>query len=195
MPPTRLIPSGGGLSHFAVKRFDRTDGGARLHMHTAAGLLHQRIGLSAMDYADLVELTLRLTLDGREAERMVRLAVFNVLACNRDDHGKNFSFLMDRDGKWTLSPVYDLTFCPGLLGLQCTTVMGEGDGPTRDAMLRLAAKAGLTKAKAEAILERTRAALAGFETAAKEQGVSDTTAGEIAGEMRKADRSAKAAGR
>jgi serine/threonine-protein kinase HipA len=42
--------------------------------------------------------------------------VFNVLAHNRDDHSKNFSYLMDKDGQWKLSPAYDLTFSSGSRG-------------------------------------------------------------------------------
>ena len=36
--------------------------------------------------------------------------VFNVVAVNQDDHVKNVSFIMDRNGKWKLSPAYDITF-------------------------------------------------------------------------------------
>jgi serine/threonine-protein kinase HipA len=62
---------------------------------------------------------------------MYRLAVFNVLAHNRDDHAKNFSFLMDENGEWKLAPGYDLTFSSGPRGEQSTMVMGEGRNPDR----------------------------------------------------------------
>jgi serine/threonine-protein kinase HipA len=52
-----------------------------------------------MDYEELLTLTAALTKDIREVEKMYRLAVFNVLAHNRDDHAKNFSFLMDEKGE------------------------------------------------------------------------------------------------
>ena len=36
--------------------------------------------------------------------------VFNILSNNTDDHAKNFSFIMEKDGTWHLSPAYDLCF-------------------------------------------------------------------------------------
>jgi serine/threonine-protein kinase HipA len=47
---------------------------------------------------------------------MFRLAVFNVIAHNRDDHGKNVTYLMNAKGEWRLSPAYDLTFSSGRVG-------------------------------------------------------------------------------
>lgn len=61
---------------------------------------------------------------------MFRLAVFNVMAHNRDDHAKNFSYLMNEEGQWKLSPTYDLTFSSGPRMEQSTTVMGEGKNPS-----------------------------------------------------------------
>jgi len=43
-------------------------------------------------------------------EKIFRLACFNVFAHNRDDHSKNFSFLMNKMGEWRFAPAYDLTF-------------------------------------------------------------------------------------
>ncbi len=40
-----------------------------------------------------------LTRDVREVEKMFRLAAFNVIAHNRDDHAKNFTFLMKAKGR------------------------------------------------------------------------------------------------
>jgi serine/threonine-protein kinase HipA len=61
-------------------------------MHTVSGLLHSNFRLPSLDYEDLLNLTATLTKDIREVEKMYRLAVFNVMAHNRDDHAKNFSF-------------------------------------------------------------------------------------------------------
>ena len=36
--------------------------------------------------------------------------VFNVVARNQDDHVKNIAFLMDRSGKWELSPAFDVVY-------------------------------------------------------------------------------------
>lgn len=118
MPDVHLFPAHNKVqATLAIKRFDR-EGKKRYHMHTACGLLHSDFRTPSLDYEDLIALTGMLTRNVREVEKMYKLAVFNVLAHNRDDHAKNFSLLMDRDGQWRLSPTYDLTFSSGLRGEQ-----------------------------------------------------------------------------
>jgi serine/threonine-protein kinase HipA len=157
--------------YFAVKRFDRA-GKKRLHMHTAGGLLHSDFRVPTLDYADLIALTWKLTRHIREAEKMFRLAVFNVLAHNRDDHAKNFSFLMDETGEWKLAPAYDLTFSSGVRGEQSTLVAGEGKNPGIEHLVRLGNEAGLPTAKITEIIEQTKAALSGWRQHATAHGVS-----------------------
>lgn len=41
---------------------------------------------------------------------LYRRMVFNILANNTDDHHKNFTFVMNRQGTWRLSPAYDMTY-------------------------------------------------------------------------------------
>lgn len=171
MTETRLFRTGASAAYFATRRFDR-DGGSRLHAHTASGLLHSDHRVPALDYEALMELTTVVTRDVRETETMFRLAVFNVLAHNRDDHAKNFTFLMDADGGWRLSPAYDLTFSSGPGGEQTTTVMGEGRAPGTEHLRRLGETAKLPGATVEAIIERTRDALAGWRDLARANGVS-----------------------
>ena len=52
----------------------------------------------------------------RDVEKMFRLMRFNVRIGNKDDHSKNFSFVMDEAGEWKLSPAYDLTPSEGING-------------------------------------------------------------------------------
>lgn len=165
-----LFPARQGAGYFATKRFDRENGG-RLHMHTACGLLHSDFRTPSLDYQDLIELTSQLTRDVRETEKMFRLAVFNVLAHNCDDHAKNFSFLMNETGEWTLSPAYDLTFSSGPGGEQSRMVVGEGKAPSPDNLLALGEVAGLHKSSVDQILDQSRAALADWAALAKEHDV------------------------
>jgi len=171
MPSTHLFEARDGAGYFAIKRFDRNHH-QRLHMHTACGLLHSDFRFPALDYEDLVALTSTLTRDIREVEKLFRVAVFNVLAHNRDDHSKNFTYLMDATGEWRLSPAYDLTFSSGPGGEQSTTVMGEGKTPAREHLLSLAAEAGLKPGLAEEIIDQTRASISSWPQLAKEYGVS-----------------------
>ncbi|TDB62737.1 type II toxin-antitoxin system HipA family toxin [Arundinibacter roseus] len=171
---THLFAAGKGGGYFATKRFDR-DGTNRYHMHTVSGLLHSDFRTPSLDYEDLLMLTGQLTRDIREVEKMYRLAVFNVLAHNRDDHAKNFSFLMDEKGVWKLSPAYDLTFSNGPGGEQSTMVLGEGRNPCDKQLIKLGLEAGLPKALVEESVAQTRYALSRWKSLANEYGISPST--------------------
>ena len=166
----QLLPGQASAGYFATRRFDRKEG-RRLHLHSACGLLHSDFRVPALDYRDLVALTMALTRDVREAEEMFRLAVFNVLAHNRDDHSKNFSFLMDAQGSWTLSPAYDLTFASGPGGEQSTTVMGEGKNPGIEHLVRLGMEAELSRSRIDGTIERVKASLSQWRKLAEEHGI------------------------
>ncbi|MES2677543.1 MAG: type II toxin-antitoxin system HipA family toxin [Pseudomonadota bacterium] len=171
MPDVHLFSAQKNAGYFAVKRFDR-NGKERFHMHTACGLLHSDFRIPSLDYEDLIALTSALTRDAREIERLYQLAVFNVLAHNRDDHSKNFSFLMDEKGEWKLSPAYDLTFSSGPRGEQSTMVMGEGRNPGIDHLIKLGYETKLSKVRITEIIDQTQTALASWEVLANEYGVS-----------------------
>ena len=173
MPDVHLFPAQRGAGYFAIKRFDR-DGDKRYHMHTACGLLHSDFRTPSLDYEDLVALTGMLTRDVREVEKLYKLAVFNVLSHNRDDHSKNFSYLMDSQGRWKISPAYDLTFSSGPRGEQSTMVMGEGRNPNTSHLLKLADEAKIKKDRAIEIIDATKSSLSKWPILAKQYGVSDT---------------------
>jgi serine/threonine-protein kinase HipA len=167
---THLFSAKRGAGFFATRRFDR-EGAKRLHVHTASGLLHADHRTPSLDYEDLLALTMRLTRDIREVEKIFRLAVFNVLAHNRDDHGKNFTYLMDERGDWRLSPAYDLTFSSGPGGEQTTMVCGEGKAPGAEHLLKLGIGADLPKKTVQAIIAQTQDALQKWSALAKARGV------------------------
>lgn len=171
VPETKLFPSRKGLGFFGVKRFDR-NGDSRIHMHTIAGLLHADHREPSLDYESIMKATLYLTKDIRQCEIQFRNAVFNVLSHNRDDHSKNFSFLMDQQGNWTVSPAYDLTFSSGPAGEHSTMIMGEGKNPTKKHLLTLACTVGLNEDKALEIIHQVFAALKKWDDFATEAGVS-----------------------
>lgn len=173
MAATHLFPAIQGTGYFATKRFDRIEN-RRFHMHTASGLLHADFRVPALDYEDLLTLTEALTKDTREVEKMFRLAVFNVLSHNRDDHGKNFSFLMDQHGEWKLSPAYDLTFSSGPRGHQSTMVMGEGQNPSVQHLIKLGQEASLATIQIKGVIDQTKHALSQWNTLANQYGVSQT---------------------
>ena len=151
--PSRLAVTKAG-KFFMTKRFDRTDGGGRLHMASAAGLLHADFRIPGDEYALLFRLTDALTRDHGAKLELFRRACLNVVAHNRDDHLKNFSFLMDEKGRWALTPFYDFTHAEGPNGWQTLSVSGEGVNPDVDDLRRLAKDVGLDRSESEPILER-----------------------------------------
>lgn len=171
VPEAKLFASRKGMGFFGVKRFDR-NGDSRIHMHTIAGLLHADHREPSLDYESIMKATLYLTKDIRQCEIQFRNAVFNVLSHNRDDHSKNFSFLMDETGNWTVSPAYDLTFSSGPSGEHSTMIMGEGKNPTKNHLLKLAGTIGIKQDKALEIIDQVLAATQKWDAFADKVGVS-----------------------
>ena len=99
-----------GRAHFLTKRFDRNEEG-KIHMQTLCGIAHYDYRLPrAYSYEQAFNVMRALRLPYSQAQEMFRRMVFNIVVRNQDDHTKNISFLMDRDGKWRLSPAYDMGF-------------------------------------------------------------------------------------
>ena len=110
MMPCRILPEN-GRSHFMTKRFDRIGCREKLHMQTLCGIAHYDYKmLRAYSYEQAFQVMRQLRLPYIQAEEMFRRMVFNVVARNQDDHTKNISFLMDKTGKWRLSPAYDISW-------------------------------------------------------------------------------------
>ena len=108
-------------------------------------------------------------------EKQFRAAIFNVLSHNRDDHAKNFSFIMSSLGAWRISPAYDLTFSVGPGGEHCTMMMGEGKNPSMMHFLQLAKLANIDQKQALFIIEEVRQAILQWKHFAQEAGVGKTS--------------------
>jgi serine/threonine-protein kinase HipA len=108
--PCRLFEEN-GRRHFMTKRFDRTDDGAKLHMLSLAALAHYDFNMPGVyGYEQAFRAMEKIELKRDEIEQQFRRMVFNVVARNQDDHVKNIAFLMDRKGRWSLSPAFDVTY-------------------------------------------------------------------------------------
>ncbi len=137
MSESKLFHGKSGQAYFGTKRFDR-NGNYKIHMHSAAGLMHDNFRYSNLDYGNLMDCAFALENDVRAYEKILRLAAFNVFAHNRDDHSKNFSFLMDANGKWKVAPAYDLTFSGSGHGMHSTMISSESANPTKKNIMELA---------------------------------------------------------
>ena len=148
--------------YFASRRFDISPDGERIHTATAGGLLSISLSNPVLDYLNLLALTGYLTQRREDVEEMFRRMVFNYLMDNKDDHCKNFSFLVEKgnDGKWHwhLAPAYDLTRCTeGYNGEHATSVNGTGH-PTLDDMIAVGVKNKMTENKCREIYEGVKSA-------------------------------------
>ena len=100
IPETRLIPGNDNNAYFLIKRFDRNKHNQRVHMHTLAGLIHANFRTADYTYEGLFNVCRAVTKSHFEVKELFKRMLFNVVTGNRDDHTKNFSFLMDNNGKW-----------------------------------------------------------------------------------------------
>lgn len=131
-----------GRAHFLTKRFDRQDGN-KVHMQTLCGIAHYDYrNPRAYSYEQAFNVMRALRLPYSQAQEMFRRMVFNVVIRNQDDHTKNISFLMDRQGKWSLSPAYDMGFAynpkGGWTSQHQMSVNGKFDDITRSDLLEFA---------------------------------------------------------
>lgn len=108
MSPCELLECD-GRTHFLTYRFDR-NGDERFHIHSLSGMMHYNPAETYNDYMDMFRIANKLNLPQRHKEQMAKVILFNAIFGNRDDHSKNFSFLMDAKGRWAFAPAYDLTY-------------------------------------------------------------------------------------
>ena len=131
-----------GRAHFLTKRFDRKNG-KKVHMQTLCGMAHYDYRLHrAYSYEQAFNVMRALRLPYSEAKEMFRRMVFNVVVRNQDDHTKNISFLMEGDGKWHLSPAYDMGYAynpnGGWTATHQMSINGKFDDITRHDLLTFA---------------------------------------------------------
>jgi serine/threonine-protein kinase HipA len=169
MSECKLFKGKSGKSYFGTKRFDRI-GNKRLHMHSAAGMMHDNFRLSNLDYGNIMDCAFRLEKDVRAYDKILRLAAFNVFAHNRDDHSKNIGFLMNEHGEWKVAPAYDLTFSNSGHGMHSTMVSGESANPTQAHLMELARYFNMKNGKE--IIEQVQSVVYNWKTYANECGVS-----------------------
>lgn len=146
--------------YFTTRRFDIALNGERIHTATAGGLLCLSLTMPYLDYANLLALTGFLTQSAKEVEELFRRMVFNYLTDNKDDHCKNFRFMVTETGighySWHLAPAYDLTLCTeGYNGEHATSVNGTGN-PTLKDMIEVGKKNKMTEQRCREIFEEVK---------------------------------------
>jgi serine/threonine-protein kinase HipA len=183
--PFRLFETKAG-TFFGTKRFDRK-GAQRVHVHTLAGLLGIHPSNFSVGYKDFLGVTQWLTRDQRAMRMAFRQMVFNVLAHNRDDHAKNFSFLMNERGEWQLAPAYDLTFAEGPGGQHSLAFEIAGGHPIAETMVAVGTAYELKKTDCLNVLEEVAESIRQWPKISAKFGVPRTHSAEIGKRMKEAE--------
>ena len=168
-----------GDSHFMTKRFDR-ENGKKLHMQSLGALAHisyQEPGVCGYELAAMYMKEIGLSY--KEIEQFYRRMVFNCLAVNQDDHVKNISFIMDRSGKWMLSPAYDITFSYNPSNKWLRAHQMNINGKTTEIelfdLLEAGAKMGIKERRCKDIINEIGIKVSGFKSFAEQVGIKEKT--------------------
>lgn len=165
-----------GNHHFMTRRFDR-DGEKKVHTQTLAAIYPD-----ADSYEQLIWVCRKLHLPEPDCQEVFRRMVFNILANNTDDHNKNFSFIMQDDGSWRLSPAYDITYVLDRGGYlpnedHCLYIRAKLRNITREDVIQFAHDNGIRRP--DAIIRDVVGALMQFRSVATRNGVSDQWTGRV----------------
>jgi serine/threonine-protein kinase HipA len=181
----------GSRKHFMTKRFDRVNGN-KLQMQSLGAISHidyNEPGLCSYEMAALT--ARRLGLPSSDIEQFFKRMAFNVLAVNQDDHVKNISFLMDRNGIWTLSPAYDVTFAcdSGNKWLQAhqMTINAKKSNILIDDMIACGQNMDIKAYKCKKIIDEVRDSVKEWQTIARSVGIREKTMSLIKKELESSD--------
>jgi serine/threonine-protein kinase HipA len=175
MSECRLLDEN-GRRHFMTRRFDRSSDGGKIHLQSLAALAHFDFNAAgAYSYEQAFNVIKRLGISMRALDQQFRRMIFNVVARNHDDHVKNIAFLMDKEGTWTLSPAFDVTYAYNPAGAWINrhqmTINGKTDNFTRQDFKAVAQVAGLKRGSHETILAEVIDAVKEWPRYAKAAGV------------------------
>lgn len=172
-----------GRAHFMTRRFDRDRRGQKVHMQSLCALSHYDFNMAgAYGYEQAFSTIQRLNSGYDAMEQMYRRMVFNVVARNQDDHTKNIAFLMDKEGKWSLSPAFDLIWAYNPSGSWTNqhqmSINGKRDGFTKEDLLTPARQFGIKHANR--IIDEVAGSASRWPELARENGIPENTITRIA---------------
>ena len=139
-----------GRAHFMTRRFDRPEGGGKIHVQSFYAIQHYNFNdITSYSYEQLFQTMRLLKLPYPQAEQLFRRMVFNVMARNCDDHTKNHAFIMDKTGSWQLAPAFDVchAYRPGStwVSQQSLSVNGKRIGIGEEDLLQVAKSMNIKK--------------------------------------------------
>jgi serine/threonine-protein kinase HipA len=165
-----------GRRHFMTRRFDRLADGSKVHMQSLCAMAHFDFNMAgAYAYEQALQVIRQLGLSMDAVEQQFRRMVFNIIARNQDDHVKNIAFLMDKSGRWSLSPAYDVTYSYNPFGAWTAshqmTLNGKRNQFVMDDFRACARSAAMKRGRAEVIIEEVRKAVSCWRDYADDAGV------------------------
>ena len=145
-----------GYAHFITKRFDRNNN-KKIHMQTLGAISHIDYNIPGLcSYEQAAYYMNRLGIPYSDVEQFYRRMVFNVILINQDDHVKNVSFLMDKNGVWRLSPAYDVTFAYDSSNMWLKAhqmlINGKSSDISYGDLIKCGINMGVSKRKCDAII-------------------------------------------
>jgi serine/threonine-protein kinase HipA len=178
-----------GRCHFMTRRFDRLEGGKKMHMQSLCALAHYDFNMAgAYSYEQALLVIRQLGLPMNAIEEQFRRMVFNVVARNQDDHVKNIAFLMDKSGRWSLSSAFDMTYSYNPSGRWTAshqmTINGKRDDFTLDDFKACARTASMKRGRAEKIVNEVKQTVSNWKHYANDAGVDPRQRDQIARTLR-----------
>lgn len=175
----------GGRRHFMTRRFDRRSDGSKLHMQTHAGLNHVDFNQpGSTSYEDVFDVLRAIGAPGEDIEQQYIRMIFNVVARNQDDHPKNISYLMNKQGDWRLSPAYDLSFAFNPTGEFTSrhqmSINGKLDEFVAEDFDAIADRAGLVRGRWRSLLDRVVESTRSWPAISADAGVPPSRSSDIA---------------
>jgi len=170
---TRVLKTSEQYHTLISQRFDRADGGKRIHFASAMthlGLQDGDNASSGCGYLDIVDFILRHSGDTEQnLKELYRRVAFNICIGNSDDHFRNHGFLLTRKG-WTLSPAYDMN--PTLSTHQSLLINSTTSEANLGILLDASDEYMLPREVARSIIDEVCEALDGWQSLATRLGIS-----------------------
>jgi serine/threonine-protein kinase HipA len=172
MNPCTIFPES-NRRHFLTQRFDRKRDGEKMHMQSLGAIAHYNYkDKQGYSYEQALLIIRKLGLPMSSIEQQYRRMVFNIIARNQDDHVKNIAFLMNKSGKWMLSPAFDVTYSYNPTGIwtkyhQMTMNNKKDDFELKD-FIACANAAYIKRGRAKQIMEEVREIISKWEEFADE---------------------------
>lgn len=173
MSGVRLVCEEDRYSYFLTRRFDRKSLGQRVFVQSASALLNVDSRNAELDYSDLFKLSDILTRNYAHKLFLFRQMVFNITSGNRDDHLRNFAFMLTESGEWSCTPAFDISWNRGMAGKHALGVNGHRKEIARSDVLEVAKKASIARRDAIKTIELVIDALSCCRSLLRQHEISD----------------------